>query len=102
MYVDAFPVDGKDEGAPLDFDPTGKDWSNSWADWPVNSRAIRLFCLPRHEGAVNFVFLDGSVGAVPLRALWKLKWHRNFDVEGHWTQRHARWPDWMLKFRDEY
>jgi len=67
-----------------------------------NRFPMRLFCLPRHEGAVNLVFLDGSVGAVPLRALWKLKWHKSFDINGYWTTSSAPWPKWMLRFRDEY
>ncbi|MCK4293286.1 MAG: type II secretion system protein [Planctomycetes bacterium] len=97
VYVDAFPL--HDDG-PLDFEPPPYEWQNSWGDWPTN--AMRLFCIDRHDGGINGVFLDGSVGKIPLRALWKLKWHRSFDVNGPWTKRHSRWPDWLLRYRDEY
>ncbi|MHC4310451.1 MAG: helix-turn-helix transcriptional regulator, partial [Planctomycetota bacterium] len=76
-------------------------WIRHAKHWTASTN-MGLFCLPRHEGAVNLVFLDGSVGAVPLRALWKLKWHRSFDINGYWTQPWAAWPKWMLKFGDEY
>jgi prepilin-type processing-associated H-X9-DG protein len=39
---------------------------------------LRLFCLDRHERAVNLVFLDGHAERVPLAQLWKLKWNNHF------------------------
>jgi prepilin-type processing-associated H-X9-DG protein len=39
---------------------------------------LRLFCLDRHERAVNLVFLDGHAERVPLAQLWKLKWNNSF------------------------
>ena len=97
--VEGFALDN--DKPPTEEPPPYNGWnpdSNGW--W--NSNAMRVFCLPRHEGAVNLVFLDGSVGAVPLRALWKLKWHENFDTNGLYTERSYSWPQWMLKFGDEY
>lgn len=98
----SFPLDDKDHAAPLPTEPPLRDgWGyHSHGGW--DEFGMRYFCLPRHERAVNLVFLDGSVGAVPLRALWKLKWHRSFDINGHWTQPWAAWPKWLLKFGDEY
>jgi len=102
VFCDYFPVDGQTQGTPLSTEPPPYDgWNmNTHGTW--NNFPMRLLCLPRHDGAVNFVFLDGSVGAVPLRALWKLKWHRNFNINGYWTTSSAPWPQWLQKFGDEY
>jgi prepilin-type N-terminal cleavage/methylation domain-containing protein/prepilin-type processing-associated H-X9-DG protein len=99
VYVDGYPLPTHE---PLDFEPPPYEWRDSWGDWPMNANAMRLFCLPRHDGAINGAFLDGSVGKIPLRALWKLKWHRTFDTDGPWTKRHSHWPDWLLRYGDEY
>ena len=61
----------------------------------------------RADDALDYVagyscFLDGSVRAVPLRALWKLKWHPSFDTNGPYTRPDYTWPQWMRKFGDEY
>jgi len=97
-----FPLDDRTHGAPLLTEPPLYDGWRWATHGGYNYFALRQFCLPRHEGATNLVFLDGSVGAVPLRALWKLKWHRSFNINGYWTQPWAAWPKWMLKFGDEY
>jgi len=97
VYVDGYP---RANDAPLDSEPPPYEWNLAWGDWGVN--AMRLFCIDRHNGGINAVFLDGSSGKIPLRALWKLKWHRTFDTNGPWTKRHSHWPDWLRRFRDEY
>jgi len=58
-----------------------------------------MWCVDRHDCAINMAFMDWSVRKVGLKCLWKIKWHRNFDtvnsgpVEGQpWP---AGWPDWM-------
>ncbi len=99
VYVDVYPLD-TDE--PLDFEPPPYEWNNSWGDWGV--QAMRLVCIDRHSGGINGVFLDGSVAKIPLRALWKLKWHRQFNINGPWTKaggvQSSDWPQWMRRFKD--
>jgi len=60
------------------------------------------FCVNRHDGYVNMVFLDGSVRNVGLKELWTLSWHREFEKD--WATRTARssidWPEWMEDFKD--
>ena len=90
-----------DDLPPTKEPPPYTGWNQHTNGWTA-SNAMGLFCLPRHEGAINLVFLDGSVGAVLLRALWTLKWHRNFEINGQWSPRNATWPKWMLKFGDKY
>ncbi len=49
-------------------------------------QAMRQFCINRHGGGtVNSLFLDWSVRKIGLKELWKLKWHRQFDINGPWT-----------------
>jgi len=38
------------------------------------------FCINRHDGAVNGLFLDFSVRRIQLKDLWFLKWHRGYDI----------------------
>ncbi len=38
------------------------------------------FCQNRHNGHINGVFVDKSVQRIGLKSLWKLKWHRKWDI----------------------
>ncbi|UCG57769.1 MAG: type II secretion system protein [Phycisphaerales bacterium] len=61
-------------------------------------------CVNRHDGVVNVVFMDWSIRKVGLKELWTLKWHREFDTAGPWTQtggvQPESWPEWMRSFKD--
>jgi prepilin-type processing-associated H-X9-DG protein/prepilin-type N-terminal cleavage/methylation domain-containing protein len=61
-------------------------------------------CINRHDGGVNYLFLDWSVRRVGLKELWTLKWMRDFDTAGPWTKaggvKPEDWPAWMRGFRD--
>jgi prepilin-type processing-associated H-X9-DG protein len=65
---------------------------------------MKNFCIDRHgKGETNCLFMDWSVNSVGLKQLWKLKWHRNFDINGPWTKNHdpaPNWPQWMKNFKD--
>jgi len=65
---------------------------------------MKHFCIDRHNGFINHLFLDWSVRPVGLKELWTFKWHREFDVRGPWTKaggiQTADWPEWMRKFKD--
>ena len=41
---------------------------------------LHNFCINRHDGYVNGLFMDWSVRKVGLKELWTLKWHREFDT----------------------
>jgi prepilin-type N-terminal cleavage/methylation domain-containing protein/prepilin-type processing-associated H-X9-DG protein len=49
------------------------------------------FCMDRHQGSVNGTFMDGSARRIPLKGLWGLRWHREFDINAPRPQ----WPAWM-------
>jgi prepilin-type N-terminal cleavage/methylation domain-containing protein/prepilin-type processing-associated H-X9-DG protein len=65
---------------------------------------MRIFCIDRHRGAVNILFMDWSARPVGLKELWTLKWHRNFDTNGPWTRAGLvmpdDWPRWMRHYPD--
>jgi len=62
---------------------------------------MKHFCIDRHSGAVNSVFFDLSTRKVPLKHLWKLKWHREFNTSGYPAQG-GTWPasGWMDRFKE--
>jgi prepilin-type processing-associated H-X9-DG protein/prepilin-type N-terminal cleavage/methylation domain-containing protein len=61
-------------------------------------------CINRHNGGVNYLFLDWSVRKVGLKELWTLKWKKDFDTRGPWTKaggvQPEDWPQWMRRFKD--
>jgi len=83
-----------------DTHPPDKDWLKD----QVNQNEMRRFCINRHEGYVNSLFMDYSVRKVGLKELWTLRWHRQFDTNGTWTRsggiQPSDWPQWMRNFRD--
>ena len=92
VYVGVFPLAGD---TPLGLDPAGQRWNkNAWGTWDNNG--MRLFCIDRHEGTINGVFLDLSARKIGLKELWTLKWHPEFDTSGY----KGVWPQWMRKYRD--
>jgi len=61
-------------------------------------------CINRHNGYVNYLFMDLSVRRVGLKELWTLKWHKEFDTAGPWTKaggvQPSDWPEWMRRLKD--
>jgi prepilin-type N-terminal cleavage/methylation domain-containing protein/prepilin-type processing-associated H-X9-DG protein len=62
------------------------------------------FCINRHNGYTNCLFLDWSVRRVGLKELWTLKWDEQADMAGPWTKaggvKSEDWPVWMRGFKD--
>ena len=56
------------------------------------------FNINRHEGAVNAVYLDGSVRKIGLKSLWYQKWHRYYDFSQPLPLDSPDWPEWMKDF----
>jgi prepilin-type processing-associated H-X9-DG protein len=65
---------------------------------------MKEFCINRHDGGINSLFLDWSVCKVGLKELWTLKWNPVFSTAGCWTKAGGvepeDWPEWMRKFKD--
>ena len=62
----------------------------------TGKRQMRHFCINRHDGSVNGIFLDLSVRQIGLKELWKLKWHRGSDLNAPTPE----WPEWMRSFKN--
>jgi len=75
---------------------------SEFAAWTGNLTA--RCCINRHDGAVNCLFVDGSVRKVGLKELWTLKWHQSFNTAGPWTKAGgvmpSDWPEWIRPFKD--
>jgi prepilin-type N-terminal cleavage/methylation domain-containing protein/prepilin-type processing-associated H-X9-DG protein len=70
----------------------------------VPPRGMGGFCINRHDGFINGLFLDWSVRKIGLKELWTLKWHMQFDTANEWTRaggvQPEDWPEWMRNFKD--
>jgi prepilin-type N-terminal cleavage/methylation domain-containing protein/prepilin-type processing-associated H-X9-DG protein len=87
--------------------PDYRDTPPEFADAPyVPGAGIRIqrFCLNRHEGNANYLFMDWTVRKVGLKEVWTLKWHRAFETAGPWTKaggvKPGDWPEWMRSFKE--
>jgi prepilin-type N-terminal cleavage/methylation domain-containing protein/prepilin-type processing-associated H-X9-DG protein len=62
------------------------------------------FCMNRHNGYINGLFLDFSARKIGLKELWTLKWNDEYDTANVWTRaggvRPEDWPYWMRNFKD--
>jgi prepilin-type processing-associated H-X9-DG protein len=107
-YTDVFSLRHRD-ATPLLLD-SRSHYGLPTADTPppqseesTRSSNMTPFCLNRHDGYVNCLFLDWSVRKVGLKELWTLKWHKDFNTMGPWTNaggRSGSWPYWMRNFKD--
>jgi len=65
---------------------------------------MRRFCMNRHNGYMNGLFLDWSTRKVGVKELWTLKWHLKFYTSGPWTKaggvQPEDWPSWIRRFKD--
>ena len=69
----------------------------SYSGEPWNDDAqMGRYCLNRHDGFVGGILLDYSARKIGLKELWKLKWHRSFDI----NYPPPIWPEWMKNFKD--
>ena len=90
------------EGRPFEHDEP-PELEGTMVAFNMSSNMTR-FCLNRHQGAVNCLFMDASISKVGLKRLWHLKWHRNYDTSGPWTRAGGvaaeDWPQWMRKLSE--
>ncbi|MCK4293182.1 MAG: prepilin-type N-terminal cleavage/methylation domain-containing protein [Planctomycetes bacterium] len=84
QWVDALPV-------PTDPPPE--------YDGQLLSRDMGSFCINRHNGFINGVFMDTSVRPIGLKELWELHWHRKWRPDRRAAGTPV-WPDWMKNFKD--
>jgi len=90
-------------GGPYEYGTRG-DPPQTDSQWLGYDREMMHFCIDRHNGFVNYLFMDWSARTVGVKELWRLKWHKTFDTEGPWTMaggvNPTDWPQWMRRFKD--
>jgi len=94
MFRGGAPMESGQRGEPPNFD----------GEYTSPHCEMKHFCINRHNGFNNHLFMDWSVRKVGIKELWTLKWHREFDTAGPWTKagRNTQypWPDWLRGFPD--
>jgi len=72
--------------------------------WIRARNEMMHFVIDRHNGFTNPLFMDWSVRKVDIKELWKLKWHRQYNVNGFWSMaggvQPSDWPHWMRNFKE--
>jgi len=70
----------------------------------VTGDEMRIFCINRHDGFINVLFMDWTTRKVGLKELWTLKWNTDYNIAGPWTRagfvQPSDWPQWMMHFKD--
>jgi prepilin-type N-terminal cleavage/methylation domain-containing protein/prepilin-type processing-associated H-X9-DG protein len=94
-WHDAWPQDTDEPiQAPWDFGGGNTGTTNE----------INHFCIDRHNGWTNMLFMDWSVRHVGIKELWTLKWHKEFNVNNLWTKaggcQASDWPQWLRKYKE--
>jgi prepilin-type N-terminal cleavage/methylation domain-containing protein len=70
------------------------DFNGQWAGADAE---MHHFAFDRHGGGINGVFMDFSARKIGVKQLWKLKWHREYNID---FKRTTPWPKWMAGYRD--
>ncbi len=98
LFLDAWWFDGW-AGA--------RDPPNLFEDTYISGNSMETmgdFCVNRHGGFLNGLFMDFSVREIGVKELWTLKWHRTFNTGDYWTiaggVKPDAWPEWMQSFKD--
>lgn len=96
------------DNVPLFFDSSWPGAGPKHIDTPVETKdtfvpwndtqEMRHTCFDRHLGHVNSAMMDFSVRKIGLKELWRLKWHKKFDVGANFND--GRWPEWMKSLKD--
>ena len=80
------------------------EYDGQWYDEGSSAGRMKRYCLDRHDGFVNGLFMDWSIRKIGLKELWTFKWHRLYNTAGPWTKAGGvlptNWPQWMRRFKD--
>jgi prepilin-type N-terminal cleavage/methylation domain-containing protein len=91
-------------GYPTEYDSPPPTEDDAAKTPNVGSNSMREFCVPRHSGFINGVFMDWSLRKIGVKELWTLRWHPEFNTAGLYTRaagmQEQDWPSWMRRFKD--
>jgi prepilin-type N-terminal cleavage/methylation domain-containing protein/prepilin-type processing-associated H-X9-DG protein len=91
------------DGWPLDTDAPVADAFDFGSGDKGSTGEINQWCIDRHNGWTNMLFMDWSVRHAGLKELWTLKWHRNFNTAGRYTSaggmKDSDWPVWLRHYK---
>jgi prepilin-type N-terminal cleavage/methylation domain-containing protein len=80
-------------GPDLDGEPGQPPTFNG--QWSGTAAESKHFTMMRHGKGIEMLMFDGSVRPQRPRQLWRLYWHREYDVTYGDRQGAAFFPDWM-------
>lgn len=94
LFMDCYRWGGtpKDTDTPCEIPPQTNKESDDASNF---FGGMNRFCLDRHNGSINMVFVDLSAGKMPLKEMWKLKWSTHFNTNNDQTKEGAYWPPWI-------
>ncbi|MHC4075993.1 MAG: hypothetical protein ACYSRZ_06220, partial [Planctomycetota bacterium] len=76
--------------------PEAEDWIPSYVgEWEGTGDDMAHFCIKRHDGIINMLFMDYSVRKIKIPELWDFPWHRGFNFEDAPTE--YDFPVWIKK-----
>jgi prepilin-type N-terminal cleavage/methylation domain-containing protein len=81
-------------------DDTDRPPSYKGEHWSGDSDSMHRFCMDRHHQAINAVYLDYSVRKIWLKALWRQRWSKRFNVNRAAPDWAGEAP-WMAHFKDD-
>jgi prepilin-type processing-associated H-X9-DG protein len=90
QWVDCWP---DHTNGPPDYD--GQPWPGEYG-----TSQMGRFTVNRHDGYLNYLFLDWSVRKVGLKHSWRQKWHRLYDLTYSLPSEFTDPTHWMYKFDD--
>ena len=68
-------------------------------DYPAFRSNHSHYCLNRHNGGVNGLFLDFSARKIGLKELWALKWNRGYYTGlAREIEDNDQWPEWLKPY----
>jgi prepilin-type N-terminal cleavage/methylation domain-containing protein len=78
-------------------DLTGQDGERPQfnGEWSGSGYEFKHFAMARHGKGIELLMFDGSVRLQRPRQLWRLQWHRTFDINYADKQGPSFFPAWM-------
>lgn len=92
----------------MDSDPWPFSRPPEFEDDITGPHDMKYFCINRHDGGINSLFMDWSARKVGLKELWTLRWDPHYPASmlNHcpWTVaggvQPQDWPKWMRGFKE--